>query len=510
MLKTLASAVLAVVFVFAAPASAVPAGDESRSDFIPDSVVPSPSDNALPRVAQAGPSTGGHSYKPELAAAIAELCDNAGHKADDMSQQKPGTELCAPALQLCRFAGHNPTKSGNPGCFFAWHFRVPNDDWQFGIVYDGDDCNPARARYDNEALWDNCRDDIPPCAAPRARMLNGEIVDNPFAPCVDPNAPPVSAVAEEDMRDSKPLAADETIGLVRGSEDEPKEEESETEESETETEESETEPAPVPTDPMEMFQAIEAGDLERLTAMLDAGLDPRFRLPHPPYFSLLDVAVFTDNAEAAHELMRRGADPNEQNAEGVSALHVAVLSGNAAMARLLLESGADADASGGEAVRISPLHLAARVGDAEMVATLLAFGADAAAAGEFGETALHLAAACDEPAQIGRTGDCAAVIVEMAAAGADMNIRDNNGGTPLHIAVSGNRGELVRALAESGADWNKRDPATGMTILEYAESDRPEMGAILREFEDRAERERMEAEEREEENKNAEEGESSN
>lgn len=102
------------------------------------------------------------------------------------------------------------------------------------------------------------------------------------------------------------------------------------------------------------------------------------------------------------------------------------------------------------------------VGDETATATLLERGAQARAPGPDGATALHYAAA-DRRVAIARA------LIERGEA--DVNARDRQGHTPLHIAVMVARlprgAEMVCLLLNAGADPSCRD-ATGETPLACA------------------------------------------
>ncbi|MEZ5862477.1 MAG: hypothetical protein R3D28_26480, partial [Geminicoccaceae bacterium] len=46
------------------------------------------------------------------------------------------------------------------------------------------------------------------------------------------------------------------------------------------------------------------------------------------------------------------------------------------------------------------------------------------------------------------------MIRQLAAAGADPDVRDDDGRTPIHVAAFASADEALRALAEAGADMN--------------------------------------------------------
>jgi ankyrin repeat protein len=76
---------------------------------------------------------------------------------------------------------------------------------------------------------------------------------------------------------------------------------------------------------------------------------------------------------------------------------------------------------------------------------------------------LHAAAHKGDVAQIAR----------LAAAKADLNARDGNGRTPLHVATFARQREAIRALVKAGADINllENDRYDGVTIASVADDE---------------------------------------
>ncbi len=185
------------------------------------------------------------------------------------------------------------------------------------------------------------------------------------------------------------------------------------------------------------------------------------------------------------------ADPGAVNARaesGESAILLSIYYGHAAIKELLLASGAELNvfeaAAAGELDKVkslttaspdlvrsfshdgfTPLHLAAFFGHKAVVGYVLSRGA---AVNEISRNPsalrpIHSAAAHREPA----------VSLEIAraliAAGAEVNVKQAGGFTPLHSAALTGRLPLVRALLDAGADAAARTDS-GQTPVSLAAS----------------------------------------
>jgi ankyrin repeat protein len=152
-------------------------------------------------------------------------------------------------------------------------------------------------------------------------------------------------------------------------------------------------------------------------------------------------------------LLTQGADVNETEGDGVTALHWAARRGDAAMVRVLLVAGANPRAAT-RAGRYTPLHLAAERGSGEVVQALVAAGADVNAATSTGATPLMFAAAAGE----------ASALTALLDGGADPNAAETyRGQTPLIWAAAANQPAAVSLLVSRGADPNK-----ATNIIDYA------------------------------------------
>ncbi|HET9952021.1 MAG TPA: ankyrin repeat domain-containing protein [Candidatus Eisenbacteria bacterium] len=160
---------------------------------------------------------------------------------------------------------------------------------------------------------------------------------------------------------------------------------------------------------------------------------------------LVLAAVSSDSAVAAI-LLARGARPDPAAPDGYSALRSAVEASNPAIARMLLERGADSNE------RYSPpraerlLHRTVYHDSVDVARVLLEFGADVNVVDDNGLTPLHMAA---------REGN-AELIRLLLAKGARIDARNKWNWTPLHFAASQKQLEAARALVERGADRSAR------------------------------------------------------
>ena len=185
-------------------------------------------------------------------------------------------------------------------------------------------------------------------------------------------------------------------------------------------------------------------------------------------------AAHHDNAAAVGLLLDRGADANSRNRYGITPLAEAALNGNAVIAARLLDAGADANGALSEGD--TPLMIASRAGSAATVKVLLERGAQLGARDSWhGETALMWAAGENH----------AEVVRLLAKAGADLNVRalafdwkditilpfesqlPAGGLTALLQAARQNSVEAAVALLEAGADPNLKDPR-GVSPLRVA------------------------------------------
>src|SRR6185503_1040720 len=182
-----------------------------------------------------------------------------------------------------------------------------------------------------------------------------------------------------------------------------------------------------------------------------------------------------------------GANPNEADADGTSALHWAVHRGALDSVSALLAAGAAVDAENRYGVR--PAYLAAENGDAATMRALLEAHADPRAVFAEGETLLMTAA---------RTGDLA-TIDTLLAAGADVDALESRGGqtalldagaerdvreatgelTALGFAVRAGAVDAARALLDAGADASETLPDSTSLLVLATLNQNYEVAAVL-------------------------------
>ncbi len=200
------------------------------------------------------------------------------------------------------------------------------------------------------------------------------------------------------------------------------------------------------------FAAVKAGDVPRATALLDAepaladardatGLtavmiatyhgwrDLTARLAE--HRSALDIFEAAALGARDHASALLDVDPalvDAHAADGHSPLGLACFFGHPATAALLLERGAEVERASRGTIRVRPVHAAAA-------------GSDPEAARE--------------------------IVRLLIAHGADVNIPQDGGWTPLHQAASAGNLPLVELLLDAGADLHAR-AADGSTPLDTA------------------------------------------
>ncbi len=171
--------------------------------------------------------------------------------------------------------------------------------------------------------------------------------------------------------------------------------------------------------------------------------------------SPLADAMEAQSMSVVETLSDGGADVNETQPDGMTALHWAVYHDQSEWADRLLQAGADAEAA--NRYGITPLFLACRNGNGATVRRLLDAGANPNATFAGGETVLMIAS---------RTGklDPVATLIERSA---DVNTQDRKGQTALMWAAADGHLQVVDALLKAGAEFRKPLPS-GFTPLLFA------------------------------------------
>lgn len=120
----------------------------------------------------------------------------------------------------------------------------------------------------------------------------------------------------------------------------------------------------------------------------------------------------------------------------------------ARMINMLINHGADVNKM--DSLGQLPLHVAVTINSCITGKLLECGAAPNIATKHEGYTPLHLLSIMD-------TYDSENVIKKLLAAGADINLKENYGNTPLHLAVKHRNIEVVRLLIEAGANLNVID-----------------------------------------------------
>lgn len=173
--------------------------------------------------------------------------------------------------------------------------------------------------------------------------------------------------------------------------------------------------------------------------------------------SILDgnllAAARTGNVGAALEWLAQGADPDATPPAGArdqrSALVLAAELPDTRLLRALIGKGADVNCAHAGLTPLLATTRACHEGRPEMVTSLVANGADPARADTDGNTPLHHAALCGEPA-------VAAILID---AQAPLEARNRNQSTPLAVAAEAANWPVLRFLAEHGAHADAALPA---------------------------------------------------
>ncbi len=166
-------------------------------------------------------------------------------------------------------------------------------------------------------------------------------------------------------------------------------------------------------------------------------------------------AASRGDREGVKALLKKAADVNAAQGDGMTGLHWAAMSGDLELAEMLIVAGANVRAT----TRLgayTPLYLAAQQGRAPVLAALVKAGAEVKVATPNGTTALMVAAA---------SGDVEAVKI-LVDNGAEVNGKDGvRQQTPLMYAAASNRAAVIDYLVSKGADLKATSKVSNLANL---------------------------------------------
>jgi uncharacterized protein len=215
--------------------------------------------------------------------------------------------------------------------------------------------------------------------------------------------------------------------------------------------------------------AAQKGDAKSLLSLLRAGADVNYTVPSGQ--SVLQIAVSGGKNQVADVLLEKGANVNSADKLGTTPLHVAAQAGSVELVKELLAKGADPNArtlkiapeAKGAAAgpfrappgELTPLHLAAKANHEDVMRLLVAAGADPKLKGQDGTTLLMSAAGSGH----------VAVVVYAYELDPDINAVTETGDNAVHASVTGTIrnstqpeiAKVVQFLAGKGANLDVKD-----------------------------------------------------
>jgi len=209
--------------------------------------------------------------------------------------------------------------------------------------------------------------------------------------------------------------------------------------------------------------AVYQGDLAEVRRLLKAGAN--VSLANNYGATPMGLAAEVGNAEILKLLLEAGADPESPNADGQTALLAVARTGNVEAAELLVKHGAKVDARerwGGQ----TPLMWASARRHPQMMQFLISKGADINARSIDRDYQRHVTAE-GRPKSLDSGGftallyaareNCLACVDVLARNGADLNLPDPDGVSPLLVAIMNANWDLAKKLIVAGADVNQWD-----------------------------------------------------
>ncbi|XP_053309899.1 protein phosphatase 1 regulatory inhibitor subunit 16B [Spea bombifrons] len=188
----------------------------------------------------------------------------------------------------------------------------------------------------------------------------------------------------------------------------------------------------------------------------------------------LHEACLRNDPEEVLSLLQSNVDPNLCNEDGLTALHQCCIDNYEDLLKLLLSHGANVNVRDNELW--TPLHAAATCGHTNLVRILIQHGADLLAVNADGNMVYDL---CEDEATLDVIESCMTykgITQEMVnearqapennmlddvraliVARQDLNKKDSQGATLLHIAASRGYAEVAESLLENGSQVDVRD-----------------------------------------------------
>ena len=200
---------------------------------------------------------------------------------------------------------------------------------------------------------------------------------------------------------------------------------------------------------LDLYEAAESGDVEKLRNALSQGANANFFNRQAD--GVLHAASRVDAALCAKELISQGARVSAALISNRNtAIHEASSSGSKEVCNVLIQASPECTQKQ-NSYGNTALHAAARSGHPEIVELLLRNSADPNKINNRGSTALHIVcfmASCDAS-----DGDPYIRIAAMLLSHENLNIdiADVNGYTALHVAAQRGCNDMVKLLIENGA-----------------------------------------------------------